>query len=402
MIGHDDESLGSTDEAATPPAPGRRFAWSARHSLLVVLCVIVVAAIVASLISIPYYAITPGTAQSVGALIGVPKSHSYRHKGQVLLVDVELTPLRAIEWPYFALDSNAEIIGSGALLGAESAAQYNTEGVLDMADAQQAATVVALRELGYRVKVRPRGALLYALLPGSPAGRSLAVGDVVTAVDGHHVSSAATLGADLRTYRPGTTVTMSYLDYPGNRPAQKKVQLSAWRVKGKGAEATYDCPPYGTGLSYPLLHISPETGQKVGEAPCIGALYVETSYSVGKLPYRVDLSSEGIIGPSAGLAFTLGLIDRLDPFDLTGGHKVAATGTMSISGAIGDVGGVAQKTIAVRASGAKIFFVPPQEYKVARAHAGNGLKIYPVSSIGQVVKILRSYGGKLPAKTAKS
>ena len=50
----------------------------------------------------------------------------------------------------------------------------------------------------------------------------------------------------------------------------------------------------------------------------------------------------------------------------------------------------------MRASGAKIFFVPPEEYKVAHAHSGNGLKIYPVSTIGQALKILERYGGKVP------
>ncbi len=104
---------------------------------------------------------------------------------------------------------------------------------------------------------------------------------------------------------------------------------------------------------------------------------------------KVDLSSEGIVGPSAGLAFTLGLMEELDPADLTGGRKVAATGTMSIDGSVGDVGGVAQKTIAVRGAGASVFFVPPQEYTVAKAHAGSRLKVYAVSTIGQAVRILR-------------
>ena len=102
---------------------------------------------------------------------------------------------------------------------------------------------------------------------------------------------------------------------------------------------------------------------------CLG-LYLDQLYETGGLPFSVDLKSEGIIGPSAGLAFTLGLLEKLDPSDLTGGHLVAATGTMSITGQVGDVGGVAQKTVAVRERGAVLFLVPPQEYAVAKAHAG--------------------------------
>jgi Lon-like protease len=400
VIGHDEESL---ETEATAPEEGEErpaFKWRRGHTVFAVICGIVIAALVASLISIPYYAITPGTAQSVERLIGVPSSRNHEHKGQVLLVDVELIPLRAIEWPWFALDSNADIVGSGALLGTETAAQYQTEGVIDMSDAQQAATVVALNELGYKVHVSLAGALLYALQPGSPAEQSLAVGEVVTSVDGRSVDSDAEFAARLERFSPGDTVTMTVFTFPSGKPKQVRVRLSAWRLriqgKGKKATETLICPLYGTDLRLPIEHISPETLKRVSAAPCIGALDVETNYRVGRLPFRIDLSSEGIIGPSAGLAFTLGLMQRLDPYDLTGGLKVAATGTMSIDGQIGDVGGVAQKTVAVRASGAKIFFVPPEEYKVALAHSGNGLKIYPVSTIGQALKILERYGGKVP------
>ena len=91
---------------------------------------------------------------------------------------------------------------------------------------------------------------------------------------------------------------------------------------------------------------------------CIG-LYLEQIYRtrLGRhLPVSID--SAGIIGPSAGLAFTLGLLEKLDPADLTGGKRIAATGTMAINGAVGDVGGVAQKTVAVRDAGAVLFLVP--------------------------------------------
>lgn len=361
-----------------------------------IVVVLVIAVIVSSLVSVPYYAVTPGKAQDIAPLIGVPKSADHHHKGSILLVDVELVPLKAIEYLWYKLDPNASIEPNDAILGPESAAQYNVEGQLDMSDAQQAATVVALKELGYKVSVRSDGALVYALLPGSPAEADLSVGEVVTSVDGAPVTSAPALSAALATRSPGQVVRLGVTKFQTHAKATIPVRLSAWRIQGKGNKATLVCPPYGTSTKLRLDHVSPATGKKVAAAPCLGILDVETSYSVGKLPIKVNLSSEGIIGPSAGLAFTLGLMSRLDPYDLTGGHTVAATGTMSINGAIGDVGGVAQKTIAVRNAGAKIFFVPPQEYKVAKAHSGGQLQIYPVSSIAQVLKILeQKYGGRV-------
>ncbi|MGH9296642.1 MAG: S16 family serine protease [Acidimicrobiales bacterium] len=358
--------------------------------------------IVSSLISIPYYAVTPGTAQSVERLIALPSADRHEHKGSFLLVDVELIALRAIEWPYYKLDPNVDIVPSGSLLGPETAAQYNTEGVIDMAMAEQAAKVVALRETGHLVSVRPAGALIYAVEQGTPAAQDLQVGEVVTALDGKAVTDAPGLGRLISVHRPGDVVTVVDHVFQSGKSSSAKVRLGTWRIKGKGKTATVFCAPFGRDTALPILHRSPDTGQQVSVAPCVGALDVRTNYAIGKLPFPVNLNSEGIVGPSAGLAFTLGLMQQLDPFDLTGGHKVAATGTMSVTGQVGDVGGVAQKTIAVRNAGARIFLVPTQEYKVALAHAGNKLKVYAVSSIAQAIKVLQSYGGKLPPRPSNS
>jgi PDZ domain-containing protein len=76
---------------------------------------------------------------------------------------------------------------------------------------------------------------------------------------------------------------------------------------------------------------------------------------------------------------------------------VAATGTIDASGDVGDVGGVAQKTIAVERAGATVFFVPPEEYSVARSKATSSLHVYSVSTLDQALHILRSLGGSVPA-----
>lgn len=398
MSGHDEESL-ETDSGATPEAEAKGpFRWRARHTVYAVVGFVVVAVLVSSLISIPYYAITPGTAQSVEALINVPKGEGHTHKGEVLLVDVELTPLKAIEWPYFKLQSDAQIVPSSELLGPATTAQYQAQGVIDMSDAQQAATVVALRHLGYSVRVSSTGALVYGIDPGSPAAAALQVGQVITEVDGNAIHTADDLGAALETYKPGTTVSLRLTNEAGGDARTIHVRLSEFRVEGKGDTATLTCPVWGTGTKYKPYEAATKKGGPAHTIACVGLLSPYTNYRISNLPFKVDLSNEGIIGPSAGLAFTLGLMQRLDPDDLTGGHLVAATGTMSITGAIGDVGGVAQKTVAVRNAGAKIFFVPTQEYKVALAHAGNGLKVYEVSNISQVLNILETkYDGRVPA-----
>jgi PDZ domain-containing protein len=95
------------------------------------------------------------------------------------------------------------------------------------------------------------------------------------------------------------------------------------------------------------------------------------------------------------------VIEKLDRGDLFAGKKVAATGTMSLDGSVGDVGGVAQKTVAVERAGATVFLVPPQEYAVAKAHATAALHVVAVNSLSASITALERLGGTLrPPPTA--
>ncbi len=365
--------------------------------------VIAVAVIVGSLVSIPYYALTPGTAQNVSSFIGVPSSLEQHHPGSVDLVDVEVTQLKLIDWLWYKFQSNATIISSQEIQGPETNAQYNTEGVLDMSDAQQAATVVALNVLGYHVSVRPDGALLYALDPGSPADQRLVVGDVVVSAGKTAVTTVDDLGSALSTYQPGQAVDIGYRSYPSGKLAAATLNMGVWRIQGKGSNAQLDCVPTNVKSPYPIAELVdvkgslyfPPKGTPGHPVACLGVLGPEQSYAVGKLPIAINLNSEGIVGPSAGLAFTLGLIQKLDTANLTNGHQVAATGTMSVTGQIGPIGGIQQKTIAVRAAGASLFLVPSANYKTAEQYAGPTLKVFAVSNISQAINDLERFGGKI-------
>jgi PDZ domain-containing protein len=114
-----------------------------------------------------------------------------------------------------------------------------------------------------------------------------------------------------------------------------------------------------------------------------------------QFPVKVSVHTQDIGGPSAGLAMTLGIIDKLSSGRLTGGHVVAATGTIDQNGNVGDVGGVAEKTIAVERAGATVFFVPKVELKTAEAKASPQLHVYAVSNLDQVLRILHRLGGKV-------
>ena len=128
--------------------------------------------------------------------------------------------------------------------------------------------------------------------------------------------------------------------------------------------------------------------------------YVGIAVSDGawfQLPFRVEVAAAGIGGPSAGLAFTLGIIDELSSGDLTGGKTVAATGVINLNGTVGDVGGVAQKTVAVRQAGASVFLVPTKEYRAAESKAGPHLRVVAVANVTQALSVLERLGGHVAA-----
>jgi PDZ domain-containing secreted protein len=97
-------------------------------------------------------------------------------------------------------------------------------------------------------------------------------------------------------------------------------------------------------------------------------------------------------GPSAGLAFTLAIIDDLTPGNLTGGKRVAVTGTITSDGLVGPVGGVEQKAITARHNGVSLMIVPKSELKDARQGAGN-IRVVGVDTIDEALAALEKAGG---------
>src|SRR5690606_3334077 len=105
-------------------------------------------------------------------------------------------------------------------------------------------------------------------------------------------------------------------------------------------------------------------------------------------------------GPSAGLAFTLALIDLLTPGELTGGHKVAVTGTIRLDGSVGPVGGGAQKAIAARNAGYEVFLVPPDELEEVKTTLGGDFAVIAVSTLDEALEALVSLGGEVGSTAA--
>ncbi|WP_425246644.1 S16 family serine protease [Streptomyces sp. NEAU-NA10] len=119
---------------------------------------------------------------------------------------------------------------------------------------------------------------------------------------------------------------------------------------------------------------------------------------------KVTLKLADVGGPSAGLLFSLGIIDKLDGDgsggDLTGGRTIAGTGTIDAEGTVGAVGGVALKTQAARRDGATVFLVPKDECSEAKAELPKGLRLIPVTTLKGAVDslvALETGKGSVPA-----
>ncbi|MEU9200534.1 S16 family serine protease [Streptomyces sp. NPDC048332] len=126
---------------------------------------------------------------------------------------------------------------------------------------------------------------------------------------------------------------------------------------------------------------------------------------LGKKPGSVDVTLHlaDVGGPSAGLFFALGVVDKLDGDgsggDLTGGRTIAGTGTIEADGDVGAVGGVSLKTQAARRDGATVFLVPKAECKEAKSELPKGLRLIPVTTLKGAVDSLRAleHGGRIPS-----
>lgn len=327
----------------------------------------VLAVIVASQWDLNYYAFQPGKAQSVQQFITVPTGKSHSVHRPVLLTDVEVARVTALSYLYFKLQSDTALLPLTSVTGGTAPSEQGAQGALEMSQAEDAARAAALIRLGYPVKQSAAGAVIAGTFPGTPAFGVLSVGNVITAVDGAQTLSAQALSSALSRYHSGQTVTLTVKQNATAAPAPVSVKLKHTNVNLGGGQTV--------GLN---LGIEPED-------------QIDFTY-----PFPISINVTNIGGPSAGLAMALGVIDTLSGGSLTGSKTVAATGTISANGEVGDVGGVAQKTVAVERAGANLFLVPPQEYRAALSKDRPGLAIYQVSTLDQALAVLAQHGGVVP------
>jgi Lon-like protease len=328
------------------------------------------------------YARVPASAQPVDDLIRIgdlgAAAEQFPPVGDVYFVTVMAPEQSLLSWVVGRGEPEIEFLTEEDVNGFRTPTQRRTLDLESMRTSEQVAQYVALQRLGYDVELVKGEVLIEAMvcLEGnadgsecvrwSPSDTVLDPGDKIVAIDGVEVGTVDDLSAVLDGRTAGDVVEMQI-----ERPLDG----------GGSTDLTVDVE----------LTVSPDDPERT-----IVGFYPFDTASV-ELPFELDINTASIGGPSAGLAFTLTLIDELTEGELTGGGDVAVTGTINLDGEVGAIGGLRQKASAVAQSGVSLFIVPAEQgeadIELARESAGDEVEIVPVATLDEALAVLAERGG---------
>jgi Lon-like protease len=364
------------DGSASETARINRRLWWALP-ILTVAWIGLIAIIAASLTPLKLWELAPGSAEQVSNRLSFDKAAlskvmRYPAKTPVLFVTAFGSKLTALDAFAGALDKDVDVQTYKERYGTSTPTEQQRLGYQSMTTAKQIAEYVAYTRLGLDASFVYGDIIIEELVclenPGPmSACKQLQLGDTITTLDGEPTPTLLDLAPLMADKKPGDIVTLTIK--PANLPEGSSLE-DVKRIQ---------------------LIADPDTPTR----PIIGFIPADTR--TVQLPFEVDIDTDQIGGPSAGLAFTLALLDELTPGDLMGGVKVAATGTIEEDETVGAIGALAQKAVAVKAAGAKVFLVPKgqseEELADARRAVGPSVRIEPVADLTEALAILESLGG---------
>lgn len=329
-----------------------------------------VLAIVMFVQPVPYVVMTTGPmfntlGSSEGVeFVSIEDTKTYPVSGSLNLMTVRERggPYGSVSIPeiFFSwLQDSDDVIPSSALYPEGTSRQQAQErNVISFDSAQSNAVAASMNNLGEPVTATT---FIVGVVSESPAQGVLEVGDVVVSIDGTKIESPEQVVKVIQARKPGDKVEVKY------------------ERDGKALSDTF------------TLIASPADPKK-------GFLGVRSATSF-EGPFPIEFGVEGVGGPSAGLVFSLSIIDKLTPDDLTGGKNVSVTGTISPEGKVGAIGGLKQKLAAAQNDGSELFLVPEGNCDVVLANPTSSMPVVPVENLDQALdalKAFRSGSGALP------
>ena len=308
----------------------------------------------ASLYHPPYVVIEPGESFDIRDDITISGVAADRPTGAYLLSSVRIRHPNALGTMLAALRTDREVVPLASVTpsGAEPGEGAEFQQAL-FQDSQLLAAAAAADAAGLPVTVDGTGSQVVGLVRSPPAADALREGDTVVAVDGLPVDTATDLHSLLSTRPTGSRLTLTV------ERERRRLRIGTQTDRLPAVDG-------GTGIG----------------------VFVQTRDLRVDLPFEVRFRSRPDVGgPSAGLAYALAIADMLDPADLARSRAIAATGTITLDGAVGPVGGVQEKAIAADRAGADVFVVPA-------ADTGNvdrpGLNVRTVDDLDEALRVLEA------------
>lgn len=328
--------------------------------MLAAAALLVVAATVAGLVvNLPYYAIGPGEARATEPTVSVSGAESYPAGDELLFTTVVLDRVNGFEALAGWLSPDVDLVPAEQIDGNQTPAQNQQLNQQLMDESEEAAVVVALEHLGFDV-VSGTGATVEDVVADAPAEGVIEPGDTVVRAGGERVERVEDLVAQIDARAPGDELALVLEPDDGPRRTER-VRLAEFP----------DAP----------------------DEPFLGVSGLSTRDLELDYPFDVTIDPGQVRGPSAGLAFTLAVLDVLTPGDISNGVPVAVTGTIDGLGRVGPVGGADFKALAARSAGAEVFIVPEGEEDLAASRVGDDLRIEPVATLEDALDVLASLGG---------
>ena len=310
---------------------------------------------------IPYVFFKPGVPNDVtGNLITIEQSKNYPPNGKLYITSILVTnpgsPVFGAETLYnWAIGPHAVLPRDSVYPPITDSGEIRRNARDEMAISRISATAAALNYLGYEIKDEY---VVSRVRSYSKAVGKLKEGDVIREVD-------------------GTAIT----------------EIDQIRDAYKGREIGEVIPivvdrKIGGEIKKFKFEVELSRNLDSGEGPAIGILVG----TIADFPIDIDFNLRGVGGPSAGLIFALGIIEKLTAEDLLRGRSIAGTGTITPRGRVGAIGGIEEKMIGASREGATIFLAPSENCLDIR-HIPKGLKVIPVTTLDEAVKYLRAPEG---------
>lgn len=298
-------------------------------------------------VELPYYAYSPGpVGDALGAVVIDPEVTTYPNSDGLFLLTVSAQEINLFEMIAAGLDPAVDVVRRERVRPANlSDQEFRERGLSQMDQAVENAISEALRRLGETTDVVPSGVRVVDLLRDDDL---FVVGDVLVSVAG----------------------------IPVERLDQIRPVIEGAGV-GDFVEVTVSRAGESVDLEVDLIASPDDEGR-----PLLGI--------VAQTDFPIDILTENIGGPSAGMIYTLAIIDLLSEGDLANGHIVAGTGTIDAGGAVGAIGGVRQKVVAAEAAGADIMLVPQNNYEEALTAPRRTMELVPIATIEDALVYLAS------------